>query len=206
MKVIALQNRRKGLTALKMEDGSELVLDTEITVARDIRPGIDIDDPDALRYESDLKRAKSRALWYLSRGDHSEKALSDKLITGGFSEEASGAAVERMKELGLIDDERYAKRLAEYLSGSGISRREIYFKLVNKGIPSAIAKEAAEEDESDECEKIKKLLRTKYSAKLETEEGVQKVFAALVRKGFSYSDIKDALRAYSEEIEFDEED
>lgn len=205
MKIIALQNRRKGLTALKLEDGSDLIIDTEIVIMRDIRPGIDIDDPVALLYDSDYKRAKSRALWYLSRGDHSEKALYDKLVSGGFSEEASAAAVERMTELDLIDDERYARRLAEYLSASGTSRREIYFKLINKGIPSSVAREITEEDDSDECEKIKILIETKYSKKLDTEEGVQKVFAALVRKGFSFSDIKDAFKAYNEEINYDED-
>lgn len=205
MKIIAVQNRRKGLTALKLEDGSELILDTEIVIMRDLKSGVNIDDPIALLYDSDYKRAKSRALWYLSRGDHSEKALYDKLVSGGFSEEASAAAVERMRELDLIDDERYARRLAEYMSASGISRREIYYKLTNKGIPSSVAKEVIEEDNSDESQKIKKLIETKYSKKLETEEGVQKVFAALQRKGFSFSDIKDAFKEYNEEINCNEE-
>ncbi len=205
MKIIAVQNRRKGLTALKLEDGSELVLDTEIVIMRDLKSGVNIDDPIALLYDSDYKRAKSRALWYLSRGDHSEKALYDKLVSGGFSEEASAAAVERMRELDLIDDERYARRLAEYMSASGISRREIYYKLTNKGIPSSVAKEVIEEDNSDESQKIKKLIETKYFKKLETGEGVQKVFAALQRKGFSFSDIKDAFKEYNEEINCNEE-
>ncbi len=205
MKIIAVQNRRKGLTALKLEDGSDLIIDTEIVIMRDLKSGVDIDDPIALRYDSDYKRAKSRALWYLSRGDHSEKALYDKLVLGGFSEEASAAAVERMRELGLVDDEGYAKRMAEHLSATGISRREIYFKLINKGIPSSIAKEVIAEDDSEESEKIKKLIETKYCKKLETEEGVQKVFAALVRKGFSFSDIKDAFKAYNEELNYNEE-
>ena len=200
MKIIALQNRRKCLTALKLENGEELLLDTEIVIMRDLKPGVSIDDPDALLYESDFKRAKSHALWYLSRGDLSEKGLAEKLKTAGFGEKAAQAAVERMAELGLIDDEKYARRLLESLTMSGASEKEIYFKLKNKGIPSDIAKEVLSESETDESEKIKGLLYTKYQNKLETQEGVQKVIASLARKGFSFSDIKDALRAYNEEI------
>jgi regulatory protein len=149
---------------------------------------------------TDFKRAKSRALWYLSRGDLSEKGLAEKLKTAGFGEKAAQATVERMAELGLIDDEKYARRLLESLTMSGASEKEIYFKLKNKGISSDIAKEVLSESETDESEKIKGLLYTKYQNKLETQEGVQKVIASLARKGFSFSDIKDALRAYNEEI------
>ena len=103
-------------------------------------------------------------------------------------------------ECKFIDDEKYARRLLESLTISGASEKEIYFKLKNKGISSDIAKEVLSESETDESEKIKGLLYTKYQNKLETQEGVQKVIASLARKGFSFSDIKDALRAYNEEI------
>ena len=200
MRVTATENRRKGLTALKLENGSEILLDTEIVIARDIKAGSFIEDLPALKYESDFKRAKSRALWYLSRGDLSEKTLFDKLKSGGFGEEVCFAAVERMKELDLVNDQRYAKRLAEYMSVSGISRKELYFKLIHKGISADIVKDVIETDNGEETEKIKQLLCTKYLKKLETDEGVQKAFAALVRKGFSYRDIKDAFKAYNDEI------
>jgi SOS response regulatory protein OraA/RecX len=74
-----------------------------------------------------------------------------------------------------------------------------------KGIPSDIIREISFDDETDEREKIKGLIETKYKSKLNSEKDVEKVFAALVRKGFSYSDIKSALKAYSEQIEFSEE-
>jgi regulatory protein len=199
MKIIALQNRRKHLTAVKLENGDELLLDTEIAVAKDLKPGVFIDDPDALLYESNFKRAKSRALWYLSRGDHSEKGLREKLLSAGFGEEASTAAVERMTELGLINDEKFAKRLVENLSLSGTSKKEIYYKLINKGISSHLAKEILSEDDGDESKKILHLLKTKYSSKLGSDEGAQKVIAALARKGFSFYDIKEAIKAYNEE-------
>lgn len=201
MKIVSTKDKRKGLTAVLLDDGSELLLDSEIVIINNLRPGVILDDPDALIFESDLKRAKSRALWYLSRGDLSKKALEDKLTRGGFSSSAVDAAIERMCELELINDERYAARLYDYLSQTGASKREILFKLQNKGIPSDLARQTVENDQNDESEKLSKLIKTKYASRLQTEEGVRKVFNSLVRHGYSYSDVRDALRAYSEELE-----
>ncbi|MBQ1187370.1 MAG: regulatory protein RecX [Clostridia bacterium] len=204
MKILSLKDKRKGLTLVLLEDGNELLLDTEIVILNSLTPGAVLCDPDALLYESDLKRAKNRALWYLSRGDLSEKKLTEKLTLGGFMPNAVGGAVQRMKELDLINDERLAVRLCEYLTEQGASKREIVYKLMNKGIPSTVARYTVEEIETDETEKLGKLIKTKYASKLTCEEGVKKVFAALIRKGYSYSDVRDALRAYSEELENEE--
>ena len=204
MKVAALKQKRKMLTAVIFDDGSEACLDSELVIMENIKVGSEIDDLDELLYRSDLKRAKSRALWYLSRSDHSEKALFDKLCRAEFSKRASAEAVERMKELGLINDEAYASRMAEYLKASGISKREAEVKMINRGIKRDLAHSVLEDD-GDECDKIKYLLEHKYANKLSDEESVKKVFAALIRKGFSYSDVKSALKEYSEEILYSED-
>ncbi len=204
MKVIELKQRRKSITAVIFDDGSELLLDSELILAENIMVGSEINNQAELLYKSDYKRAKSRALWYLSRSDHSEKALYDKLVRGEFSEQAARAAVERMCELGLVNDEAYAERLAEYLMESGISKREAEFKMINKGIPRDLAK-ALLQSEENEVEKIKYLLEHKYANKLADEEQIKKVFAALIRKGFSYGDVKSALKEYSEEILYSED-
>lgn len=199
MKVTALKQMKKAITAVCLDDGSELLLDSELIIIENIKIGSEIEDIEDLKYLSDYKRAKSRALWYLSRGDLSEKALREKLVRGGFPDKASTDAVERMKELGLVNDEAYASRMAEYLKNSGTSRREAEFKMINRGIPRDIAHSLLETEEN-ECDKIKYLLEHKYANKLGNEESVKKVFAALIRKGFSYSDVKSALKDYSEEI------
>ncbi len=151
---------------------------------------------------SEYIRAKSRAMWFLDRADHSEKALYDKLMRGGIASEACARAVARLKELGLLDDERYAARAAERMRDTNVSRREAYVKLMQKGIPRDIANEALSSTEFDEAAQIRALIDKKYRAKMETEEGIQKVYAALVRKGFSYGAVRDVLKIYSEELKY----
>lgn len=204
MKIVKVSPRRKHLTALLLEDGTELLIDSEIVAIKNLSAGSVIESAADLLSESDKKRARSRAMWYLSRCDHSEKALFDKLIKGGFSPEASRDAVDRMVELGLIDDERYAARLCEFYSEAGKSLREQYAKLILKGVPSSIAKELTAKN-GDETDKIRRLIDIKYASKLQNDEGIQKVYAALIRKGFSYSDVKAALREYSENLDNSED-
>lgn len=202
MKIKSISREKKGLSRVTFEDDTEILLDSELIEFKNLSKKSEIEDIEKLSFESDFKRAKSRALWYLSRRDHSKKELMDKLIKGGFSKEASLLAIERMGEMGLVDDRAFAKRLYEQLVVSGSSStREVTHKLKLKGISPEIIKEILEESLFDEGENIKLLIKKKYQNKLNSEEGVQKVFAALIRKGFSYSDVRRALKEYSAELE-----
>ena len=78
-------------------------------------------------------------------------------------------------------------------------------KLIEKGVPADIAKEVVSGSDTDEDAQIIAVIEKKYARKLETENGAQKVYAALIRKGFSFSAVKKALKKYSEELEYSEE-
>lgn len=205
MKITDISARRKGIT-LVVADGKEYLLNTDTVVAARIKKGDEISERELeeLKSRSDCERARSRALWYLSRADHSKKALYDKLCRA-YSPTAAQNAVERMEELGLINDLELAKRLAKYWSDGNVSAREIKRKLFAKGISRDIADIAVDCLESDPRAQIAALLSTKYKNRLTSEDGIKKVFAALQRKGFSYSDIRSALREYSENIDYSEE-
>lgn len=159
---------------------------------------------DELNYhlkESDYIRAKARGLWFLDRADYSEKILYDKIVSGGISHTAAARAIARIKELGLIDDLKFASRLASQMSDANISKREAYAKLYNKGIPKDIIKTVLEETNFDESSQIEAVIEKKYRLKMRTRQDVQKVYAALIRKGFSYSAVSDAVKKYTNETE-----
>lgn len=155
--------------------------------------------------ESDYIRAKTRGMWFLDRADYSEKKLYEKIVAGGISNTAAARAVARIKELGLIDDKKLASRLAEQMSETNISKREAYAKLYQKGIPTDIIKSVLEETEFDEVSQVEAVIQKKYRTKMSDRDGIQKVYAALIRKGFSYSAVRDAIKKYTQEIELCEE-
>ena len=111
----------------------------------------------------------------------------------------------RFKELGLLDDRRYAQLLAEQMSENNISKRESYAKLLQKGIPNSIIKSVLEETDFDEAAQIKAVIEKKYRTKLSDRNDIQKVYAALIRKGFSYSAVREQLKKYIQETENYEE-
>ncbi len=203
MQIITLKKDKLHLTRLSLDNGSEALIDNDVCFERCLKVGSNLTESSLkeLLEESDYRRAKSRAVWYLDRADHTEKGLYDKLLRGGFKKESAAKVVARFIEVGLLDDRRFAKNYAERLESGNYSKREILQKLTLKGVPYAVAKEVLEDTENGEQQKIKSLLEKKYQTKLQKEGGAQKVFASLVRKGFSYAQVREALKSYIEEFE-----
>lgn len=205
MTIIEVRTRRKSLYALvlsepiedsraNLDDSGYLLIDRKAFDESGYRAGSDIsyEELDELIYMSAYSRACGRALYYLSRRDWAQKEIADKL-TREFGAEASNAAAERMVELSLIDDERYAARCAEILLLSkGVSPSYAVRELCAKGIDRDVAESAVSEVGTDSCETINRLVETKYARLLAdgTEKSRNRVFNALARKGFSYSDIR----------------
>lgn len=207
MIITSILKDKKHLNKISLSSGEELFIDMDVCIEKGLcdRMEVDSDFLDELKYESEYKRAKSRALWYLDRMDHTEKNLYQKLIKAGFDKKASAAVIAWCIEFGLVDDRRYALRFAERCMESNISKKEATAKMLLRGVPYDLAKEVLEEVDTDEQAQLAALIAKKYAYKLTGENGTQKVFAALVRKGFSFSAVKEALKKYSEELEFCEE-
>ena len=202
MIITEIKKDKLHLMRLVLSDGSEVLIDKEVCYEKCLKEGMDLGDRlEEIIFESDYRRAKSRAVWYLDRMDHTEKALYDKLLKAGFKPKPCAKVIARLKEVGLIDDCRFAENYANRLIENNVSKREALQKMLLKGVPYDLAKSVLEDTETDELSQIKNLIEKKYKNKLTAENGVQKVYAALVRKGFSYGAVKTALNQYIEESE-----
>lgn len=204
MQIVEIVPARQHLVKVKADSGKEFYLDKDFAAQIAVKAGDTATEEKVCEWlrESDYQRAKSRALWFLDRADHSEKALYDKLLRASLSPEACARAIARLKELGLIDDVRYAARLAERLIEANVSKREAYMKMTAKGLPRDIVKQALDSTNADEAAQLHALIEKKYRTRLQNPENREKVYAALVRKGFSYSAVRDVLKNYSEELEY----
>ena len=212
MVLLEITPSRKHLTALRfseeyLPEGAKLqkdgliYLDSDFCVEKKLAKGTNFteEEIDELYLESEKRRAKSKALWLLSRRDYPSGLLQKKLKET-FAESAADYAVCRMVELGLVNDLAYAKALAESLiKYKGIAPRQAPYVMAEKGVDLGLAKEVLAERDDDPKESIKHLVETKYLRKLSEPKGNEKVFAALVRKGFGYSDIRSVLEQYTKE-------
>jgi len=164
-------------------------------------------DLDSLQQQSQFIWAKSLALQHLSRRSMSAKQLKDKLKER-VGEEAADMAVERMAELGYLDDADYAGRLARDMTklrqlGPDRVRRELHAK----GIDRELAELTVEELENDPQQTILELLEGKLERlalqTLESDDPKDRnrLFARLTRMGYGFDDIRQAWRMYCEEHE-----
>lgn len=207
MTVISLTRDKKHLTRIYFSDDYQILIDNDVCIEKALCEGMSLtlEEIEEIKFESEYKRAKSRALWYLDRMDYTEKKLFEKLVKAGFDKKASAKVLSNLTEFSMVDDRRFATRYAERLMEGNISKRQALEKLYQKGVPYDLAKEVLSEQEVDAQSQLAELIAKKYVTKLSSENGTQKVFAALVRRGFSYSDVKSALNKYNEELEFCEE-
>lgn len=148
-----------------------------------------------LRKKSDTRRALDKAMDLLALRDHAAGELYEKLCRK-FDPHSAAAAVARAGELGLLNDEDFARRRAAELLRKRKSRREILMDLSRKGIDRDTAAAAVEalgdEEEDPDLASARALVQRQYASKLAQGKEPQ-VAAALARRGFSHSVIRTVL-------------
>ena len=98
----------------------------------------------------------------------------------------------------MLNDEEFARILSTELyerKGYGIKR--IKQELIFRGIDREIAENAIETLDIDTQNRIILVIKKKYLNKIDDEKGRKRAIDGLVRLGYSYSDIKNALNSIS---------
>ena len=143
------------------------------------------------------KRAKLRVMNLLQKRQYTEKQLVGKLQEGFYSEEIITQELEYVKSYGYVNDKQFALDYITYHEGSKTERRMIQ-DLRQRGISESDIKGAfAEWNElggsQDELKMIRELLeKKKYRADGDLKEK-QRVYAFLLRKGFSSENVNKVL-------------
>ncbi len=160
-----------------------------------------------LRLDDEYISCRQRAMTILSSSAQTEYRLRQKL-SKYFCTQAVDAAVERMCQLGLLNDADYARKYtADAVSIKGMSKRRIEYELRQRGIAREIVQQATENiAECAEVESIVRLIEKRYSHKLGSADSKQKVIAALARRGFSFSAIKEAILQFTEQCDIAADD
>ena len=150
---------------------------------------------------NDTRRAKERALYLLDERDYSYVELFKKLEKN-YDEDICFEVLNRLVELGCINDRRYAMKLAEHLC---VTKKYGYYRAREqmrvKGVPNELIDEALAEFEDDTLDRLEELVERKYAKYLTDEKGYNKVKSALVRLGYSFSDINAVLENFEESEE-----
>lgn len=160
----------------------------------------ELDDIDfeKIKKEIIIKRAKKRVLHLLEQMPRTEYQVRLKLKQGYYTEDVVDEAINYAKKFSYIQDENYC-RVYVSMKMESKSRKEIYASLMTKGVRKEIVEEIFEElyeDHSNE-EMILKLIHKKSRGVKELDDKqIMKINAYLIRKGFSYDELREAFEKY----------
>jgi regulatory protein len=145
--------------------------------------------------------AKERALALLNRRDYSRAELIRKLTEKGASEAEATEAVDRLVELGFVDDARYAPILVRHYAAKGYGAQRVRQELQRRGIPRALWDDALRElPEQDGT--IDRLLASRLrDADPADRAALKRATDYLARRGFGWDEIRDAVERYLAEYE-----
>ena len=200
MLITAIEPRRKAMSALYLDGEYVMNLDTRTLIENrfDVGKVIEAEDLHEIIRLSNERRAKEKALWLISYRDHSKKELADK-IKRTCDEESADKAVERMEELGLVNDESYALHYAQKLIFTKhMSKNAVVYELARKGIDKELAAEILDEIEVDSSEQIRIIIDKKYK-NISDEKIRRRAVAALQRLGYRWDEIKGVIEEYAED-------
>jgi regulatory protein len=138
-----------------------------------------------------------RALGLLAVRPRSRRELERRLVAAGFEPQAVRDELTRLAGVGLLDDEAFARALAEERFDRRLSgRRDVASALAAKGISPQLATTVIDELAGDEEERAVALARSRAARMTGTDP--QRAYARLVgllaRRGHSYEVARHAAR------------
>ena len=145
--------------------------------------------------------ARQIVLRQLAMAPRSRAELAQKLAQRGCAADVATTVLDRMTQVGLVDDEAYAQMLVRsQQAGRGLAKRALARELRTKGIEDHLAEDAltaiSDEDERDRARAlVDKKLRAMHGLGIEVQ--TRRLVGMLARKGYSsnvtYAVIREAI-------------
>ena len=152
-----------------------------------------------LKSRGDSSSAFDTGMRMLSLRAHSEYELKQKL-TMKYSDTAAQSAIKRLRELGLIDDEKFALLFAEELyKRKKYAPKRILLELKNRGITDNYAQNALNALDIDKEIGIIKVIERYGITSESTPKEKDRAIRRLLNMGYSYSDISKYINFYGQE-------
>ena len=147
------------------------------------------EDPVAAGPDADPEQvARTILLDQLTGRARSRKELSDKLRSKDVPEELATRLLDRFEEVGLVDDEAFARTwVAGRHSAKGLARRALAQELRRKGVDDEVAREALDElDPAEEEAAARALVRKRLRslARVDDVTATRRLVGMLARKGY----------------------
>ena len=161
---------------------------------------LDADEFKAVAEAAERSGAKSRALRMLGARPMSEGEIIEKLADKGVDRNIAADTANWLSEIGAVNDEEYARMIVSHYSKKGYGEAKIKSELYRRKVPKELWEDALE-NMPDTDDIIDRLVETKLRGTEPDRKELKKVSDMLLRRGYSYEEVRGALRRYSENTE-----
>lgn len=190
MIVTAVDRQRRRRRVNVFVDGRfALALGAELAAERDVRPGRELTPAElsALAVAEERRGAMESALRLLSYRPRTEQELRQRLRRKGFGAPVVGETLRRLRELGYLDDQAFARFYTETQQASRPrSKRLLTGELRWRGVAQETAEEATAEVSDEEAAYLAASRRLRALRDLEYVRFRERLGSFLTRRGFSY--------------------
>ena len=185
-----------------LEEGDPLRITQNELLQFGLYQGMDLSPELVVQLQNTGRRSESRAAAArLASGRMlSRKELTDKLNCKGIDLDTAEETADWLESLGAVDDAAYAGVIARHYAAGGYGPGRVRQELQRRGIPRQLWEDALSQL-PDSAEAIDRFLRKKLGGRAPDRAMLKKLSDALLRRGFSWNDIRPALNRLGGEIE-----
>ena len=203
---IEAHGRKRGRVLVYLTDGACLKITEQELLDFGLRAGDQLDEEtrSRLKAAAGVSDTRAAAAEIMGRRAMSRRDLERKLQEKGASRTEAQYAAEWMEAIGAINDSEYAAMLVRHYGGQGYGPGRVREKLREKGVPRELWDDALDQLPPAE-EQIEAVLGNQLRGAAPDVKQQKKLAAALVRRGFSWSDVRSAMSRYGAELPDDGE-
>lgn len=204
MKITDITPYKGSVLRVELADADPLFLHRDIAADFHLKPGLELPEGalEEIRIASQKRRAYERALYLLDVRAYGFAELFEKLEQN-YEEEVCYWVLGRLVKLGMINDRRYAASLAEkYVTVRHYGLYRAKQEMRRKGLDDELIDDALSAYAEETDAQLAALLERKYAPELQDPtdlKRINRVRAALVRRGYGYNAIRCALEDYFSE-------
>ena len=193
---------KKGRVLVFLEDGACLRITEQELLDFGLRSGDELDDKtlQRLKEAAGVSNVKATAAELVGKRAMSRRDLERKLQNRGASETEARYAAEWMEAIGAINDADYAAVLARHCADLGYGPQRVREKLYEKGVPRELWDDALDAL-PDSAGQIDAFLERKLRGRVPDQREKKRLCDALLRRGFSWPEVKAGLNRLGSEIE-----
>ncbi|MGI8926710.1 MAG: regulatory protein RecX [Tepidiformaceae bacterium] len=203
--VTAIRAARRGRqVTIELSDGQTFLCSEEACTRAGVVAGAEVTPETLAALEAAEQRvlAHEAALRLLSHRARSEREIRQRLAQRGVIPDAVEAEVRRLREAGLVDDEKFARAWVEDRRQSAPrGRRMLRYELLSRGIATESIDQATEGVDDLETARALALRKGRAVHATEYEAFFAKVGNFLRGKGFDYAVAAEATRAAWAELD-----